>query len=115
MSDYFPPIDERLVAALATKFKNQAPALDTPERQVWFDAGAAHYEALYALHPKAKLHELSKELHRVNAEAATVTDLRSEIRQAGLLILGLLMHELLFSTSHVVCAGCSRSPEAIDP
>ena len=49
MSDYFPPIDERLVAALATKFKNQAPALDTPERQVWFDAGCAHVVEWLAL------------------------------------------------------------------
>ena len=49
MSDYFPPIDERLVAALAAKFKNQAPSLDTPERQVWFDAGAAHVVEWLAL------------------------------------------------------------------
>jgi len=49
MSEYFPAIDERLVAALATKFPSQSPALDTPERQVWFDAGAAHVVEWLAL------------------------------------------------------------------
>jgi len=49
MSDYFPPIDERLVAALAEKFPSQSPALDTPERQVWFDAGCAHVVEWLAL------------------------------------------------------------------
>ena len=49
MSDYFPPIDEQLVAALAAKFPSQSPALDTPERQVWFDAGCAHVVEWLAL------------------------------------------------------------------
>ena len=34
-----PPISERLVAALATKFPDQAPGLDCPDREVWFRAG----------------------------------------------------------------------------
>ena len=34
-----PPISERLVAALATKFPDQAPDLDCPDREVWFRAG----------------------------------------------------------------------------
>ena len=49
MSDYFPPIDERLVAALAAKFPSQSPSIDAPERQVWFDAGAAHVVEWLAL------------------------------------------------------------------
>lgn len=34
-----PPISERLVAVLATKFPDQAPDLDCPDREVWFRAG----------------------------------------------------------------------------
>jgi len=34
-----PPISERLVAVLATKFPDQAPDLDCPDREVWFKAG----------------------------------------------------------------------------
>ena len=34
-----PPISERLVAALATKFPDQAPDLDSSEKEVWFKAG----------------------------------------------------------------------------
>ncbi len=49
MSDYFPPIDERLVAALAAKFPSQSPSIETPERQVWFDAGCAHVVEWLAL------------------------------------------------------------------
>jgi hypothetical protein len=36
---YFPPIDERLIAALATEFRDQAPDLDHNEKEVWFKAG----------------------------------------------------------------------------
>jgi hypothetical protein len=36
---WFPPIDERLVAALATEFRDQAPDLDMTEKEVWFRAG----------------------------------------------------------------------------
>jgi hypothetical protein len=36
---YFPPIDERLVAALAAQFPDQAPDLDQTEKEVWFKAG----------------------------------------------------------------------------
>lgn len=39
--DYFPPIDERLVAALAAKFPDKSPDLQMSEKQVWFDAGRA--------------------------------------------------------------------------
>ena len=39
--DYFPPIDERLVAALAAKFPDRSPDLQMSEKQVWFDAGRA--------------------------------------------------------------------------
>jgi len=41
MSDYFPPIDEQLVAALGAKFPDQAPSLQMTEKEVWFDAGRA--------------------------------------------------------------------------
>lgn len=41
MSDYFPPIDERLVAALGAKFPDKAPSLQMTEKEVWFDAGRA--------------------------------------------------------------------------
>ena len=41
MSDYFPPIDERLVAALGAKFPDQAPSLQMSEKEVWFEAGRA--------------------------------------------------------------------------
>ena len=34
-----PPISERLVAVLATKFPDQAPDLDCSEKEVWFRAG----------------------------------------------------------------------------
>ena len=34
-----PPISERLVAVLATKFPDQAPDLDCPEKEVWYRAG----------------------------------------------------------------------------
>lgn len=34
-----PPISEHLVAVLATKFPDQAPDLDCPDREVWFRAG----------------------------------------------------------------------------
>ena len=36
---YFPPIDERLIAALASEFRDQAPDLDHNEKEVWFKAG----------------------------------------------------------------------------
>jgi len=36
---YFPPIDERLVAALATQFPDQAPDLGMSEREIMFRAG----------------------------------------------------------------------------
>lgn len=36
---WFPPIDERLVAALATEFLDQAPDLAWNEKEVWFKAG----------------------------------------------------------------------------
>ena len=36
---YLPPIDERLVAALATEFPDQAPDLSWPEREIMFKAG----------------------------------------------------------------------------
>lgn len=36
---YFPPIDERLVAALATEFRDQAPDLSSTEKEIWFRAG----------------------------------------------------------------------------
>lgn len=36
---YFPPIDERLVAALAAQFPDQAPDLDQTEKEVFFKAG----------------------------------------------------------------------------
>jgi hypothetical protein len=39
--DYFPPIDERLVAALAAKFPDKSPDLQMSEKQVWFNAGRA--------------------------------------------------------------------------
>lgn len=39
--DYFPPIDERLVAALAAKFPDRSPDLQMSEKQVWFNAGRA--------------------------------------------------------------------------
>lgn len=39
--EYFPPIDERLVSALAAKFPDKCPDLRTPEREVWMDAGRA--------------------------------------------------------------------------
>ena len=32
--DFFPPIDERLVAALATKFPDEAPALSMSDKEV---------------------------------------------------------------------------------
>lgn len=37
------------MAALAAKFPSQSPSIDTPERQVWFDAGAAHVVEWLAL------------------------------------------------------------------
>ncbi len=40
--DYFPPIDERLVAALGAKFPDQSPTLDMTEKEIWFAAGNAH-------------------------------------------------------------------------
>lgn len=40
--DYFPPIDERLVAVLAETFPDQSPTLDMTEKEVWFAAGNAH-------------------------------------------------------------------------
>ena len=40
--DYFPPIDERLVAALGAKFPDQSPTLEMTEKEVWFAAGNAH-------------------------------------------------------------------------
>ena len=36
---YFPPIDERLIAALATEFPDQAPDLAWPEKEIYFKAG----------------------------------------------------------------------------
>lgn len=39
--DYFPPIDERLIAALGTKFPDQSPDLSMSEKEVWFAAGRA--------------------------------------------------------------------------
>jgi hypothetical protein len=36
---WFPPIDERLVAGLATEFRDQAPDLSWNEKEVWFKAG----------------------------------------------------------------------------
>lgn len=36
---YFPPIDERLIAALAAEFPDQAPDLSWPDREVMFKAG----------------------------------------------------------------------------
>jgi|TARA_B100001540_G_C15551335_1_gene526027 hypothetical protein len=39
--EYFPPIDERLVAALAAKFPDRCPDLQTEDKQVWFNAGRA--------------------------------------------------------------------------
>ena len=36
---YFPPIDERLVAALAAQFPDQAADIDWSEKEVWFKAG----------------------------------------------------------------------------
>ncbi len=47
--DFFPPIDERLVAALATKFPDEAPALSMSDKEVWFNAGAAHVVKWLAL------------------------------------------------------------------
>jgi len=49
MSDYFPPIDERLVAALGAKFPDQSPSLDASDREVWFHAGSAHVVKWLAL------------------------------------------------------------------
>jgi len=40
--DYFPPIDERLVAALGAKFPDQSPTLEMSDKEVWFAAGSAH-------------------------------------------------------------------------
>ena len=39
--DYFPPIDERLIAALGTKFPDQSPDISMSEKEVWFAAGRA--------------------------------------------------------------------------
>lgn len=39
MVPYFPPIDERLVAALAAQFPDQAADIDWNEKEVWFKAG----------------------------------------------------------------------------
>ena len=39
--EYFPPIDERLVAALEAKFPDQAPSIQMSEKEVWFAAGRA--------------------------------------------------------------------------
>jgi hypothetical protein len=39
--EYFPPIDERLVAALGSKFPDQSPSLQMSEKEVWFAAGRA--------------------------------------------------------------------------
>ena len=39
--DYFPPIDERLITALGTKFPDQSPDLSMLEKEVWFAAGRA--------------------------------------------------------------------------
>lgn len=39
MVPYFPPIDERLVAALAAQFPDQAADIDWADREVWFKAG----------------------------------------------------------------------------
>jgi hypothetical protein len=36
---WFPTIDERLVAALATEFPDQAPDLSWNEREIWYKAG----------------------------------------------------------------------------
>jgi hypothetical protein len=36
---YFPPIDERLVAALAAQFPDQSADIDWNEKEVWFKAG----------------------------------------------------------------------------
>ena len=37
--DYLPPIDERLVAALATQFPDVAPDLSMSDREIMFRAG----------------------------------------------------------------------------
>ena len=39
--EYFPPIDERLIAALGAKFPDQAPDIQMSEKEVWFNAGRA--------------------------------------------------------------------------
>lgn len=36
---WFPTVDERLVAALATEFPDQAPDLSWNEREIWYKAG----------------------------------------------------------------------------
>ena len=40
--DYFPPIDERLVAALGARFPDPSTTLEMSEKEVWFAAGNAH-------------------------------------------------------------------------
>ena len=37
--DYIPPIDERLIAALATQFPERSADLDWNDREVWDRAG----------------------------------------------------------------------------
>lgn len=37
--DYIPPIDERLVAAMAAQFPERSADLDWGDREVWFRAG----------------------------------------------------------------------------
>lgn len=37
--DYIPPIDERLIAALATQFPERSADLDWNDREVWYRAG----------------------------------------------------------------------------
>ena len=39
--DNFPVVDERVVAALVKVFPDRCPDIQTPEKQVWFDAGRA--------------------------------------------------------------------------
>lgn len=39
--EYFPPIDERLIAALGAKFPDKAPDIQMSEKEVWFNAGRA--------------------------------------------------------------------------
>ena len=50
--EYFPPIDERLIAALGAN--DQAPDIQMSEKEVWFNAGRADVVRWLALKLKSK-------------------------------------------------------------